>query len=147
MSRTDQSRVETKMGVRHQEGPHHHFTTPSQDKRIRQVFGLADEAPIPAVSDTSLAIYHDFLVANLKLPFEALYCQNGGELRQLIHYVRVVELSHPRNFGGHVPHGLLCRAQNVKQVMDLPLDELGVRDDNPNCQLLDDYAYWFVNWR
>ena len=44
-------------------------------------------------------------------------------------------------------HGLSCKARNSKDMLDLPLSELGVREENPNCQLLDDYAYWFVNWR
>ncbi len=37
--------------------------------------------------------------------------------------------------------------RNAKQILELPLTELGVRDDNPNCQLIDDYAYWFINCR
>jgi len=82
------------------------------------------------------------------MPCEALYCPTGGDdPRQLIHYVRVVELLDPRRSRNHNFFGLFCKAQNAKGMLELPLDELGVRDENPNCQLIDDYAYWFVNCR
>jgi hypothetical protein len=68
-------------------------------------------------------------------------------MRQLIHYVKILEMMDPRKGRNHTLHGLLCLAQNHKEALNLPLVELGVRDDNPNCQLIDDYAYWFVNYR
>ena len=148
MSQADESRLETQIGSRHQAGQPYHFPALSQDDRIRRVFGLPDKAPLPAVGNHALAAYYDYLIASLSLPFDALYCPASGEMRQLIHYVRVVELADPRQGRTHNNlHGLFCKAQNAKEVLDLPLADLGVRDDNPNCQLIDDYAYWFVNWR
>jgi hypothetical protein len=147
MSQADESRLETRVGIRHQDGRPYHFASLNQDERIRRVFGLSEETPLPSVNDQNLAVYYDHLVANLSLPFDALYCPTGGDVRQLIHYVRVIELTDPRQGPMHNLHGLFCRAQNAKQVLDLSLADLGVRDENPNCQLIDDYAYWFVNWR
>jgi hypothetical protein len=147
VSQADDSRLDIQVGSRHQAGRPYHFPTPSQDERIRRVFALADDVPLPAVSDQTLAAYHEYLLANLSLPFDALYCPTGGEMRQLIHYVHVTELTDPRQGVMHNLHGLYCRASNAKEVLDLPLADLGVREDNPNCQLIDDYAYWFVNWR
>jgi len=148
MSQADQSRlnVETVGGQAHPNRPFH-FPTPSQDERIRKVFGLSDEAPIPPVSDESLGLYFDFLSRRLALPFEALYCQTDGEMRQLIHYVRVTELIDPALNRKSNLHGLHCKAENTKSIVEIPLVELGVREDNANSQLIDDYAYWFVNWR
>jgi hypothetical protein len=143
----DESRLESRVGSRHQDGRPYHFPALSQEDRIRKVFELAEDAPLPRVSDQALATYHDYLVASLLLPFDALYCPTGTDIRQLIHYVRVTELMHPLLGRQHNLYGLFCKAQNAKQVLDLPLAELGVRDDNPNCQLIDDYAYWFVNSR
>ena len=147
MSQAEDSRLETQVGSRHQAGRPYHFSTPTQDERIRRVFGLLDDAPLPSVSDQTLAAYYEHLMANLSLPFDALFCPAGGETRQLIHYVCVTELTDPRQGHMHNLHGLFCRAKNAKEVLDLPLADLGVRDENPNCQLIDDYAYWFVNWR
>jgi hypothetical protein len=149
MSHSDEIRLETKVGDRHQDGRPFHYPSLSQDDRIRRVFGLSEGTRLPAVNDQSLAVYYDYLIESLALPFDALYCPAGGdEMRQLIHYVRVVEMTDPREGRMHNNlHGLFCKAQNAKQMLDLSLADLGVREDNPNCQLIDDYAYWFVNWR
>jgi hypothetical protein len=146
MSQTDRARLETQVGGQHQAGRPYHFPSPSQDERIRRVFGLTDERPLPPVGDETLATYYDSLLSKLSMPFEALYCPSTGEVRQLIHYIHVVELTDPRQGRTRNLHGLFCKAQNAKELLDLPLVELGVREDNPNSQLLDDYAYWFVNW-
>jgi hypothetical protein len=145
MSQVDGSRLETQAGIRHSDGRPYHFPVLSQDSRIRRVFQLPEDAPLPVVNDHTLAAYYEHLLAGLSLPFEALYCPTGGDPRQLIHYVRVTELIDPRRGPAH--DGLLCTAENTKDVLRLPLADLGVRDENPNCPLLDDYAYWFVNWR
>lgn len=147
MSQADESRLESRIGSHHQDGRPYHFPALSQEDRIRKVFGVAEEAPLPRVSEQALATYRDCLVASLSLPFDALYCPTGTDIRQLIHYVRVTELTNPQQSRKHLLYGLSCKAQNSKEVLDLPLAELGVRDDNPNCQLIDDYAYWFVNCR
>ena len=147
MSQADESRLKTQAGSRHQAGCPYHFPPLSQDDRIRKVFGLPDDAPLSSVGDGALATYYDYLSAKLSFPFEALYSPISGDTRQLIHYVRVVELTDPRQDRKSNLHGLSCRAQNAQKAFELPLNELGVRDDNPNCQLLDDYAYWFVNYR
>ena len=147
MSQSYGARLDAKVGGQHLHGRPYHFPSSNQDNRIRKVFGLPEKAPLPRVGDESLAGYYDHLVAQLSLPFEALYCQNDGEMRQLIHYVRVTEITDPREGRKRNLHGLFCKAQNLKEVLELPLAELGVREENPNSQLIDDYSYWFVNSR
>jgi hypothetical protein len=147
MSQADESRLEPKVGSQHQGGRPYHFCAPDQEARIREVFAIRENAPLPAASDRTLATYYDYLAAHLALPFEALYCQPSGPMRQLIHYVRVLELTDPRQGRTWNVLGLSCKVRTVKAVVEMPLDELGVREDSPNCQLLDDYAYWFVNYR
>ena len=147
MSQVNQARVDVKLGGQHALGHPYHFSSPTQDVRIRKIFGLPDKAPLPRVGDETLAAYYDYLAAQLSLPFEALYCQNDGEMRQLIHYVRVTELTDPRQSRNRNLHGLSCTVQDLRETVELPLTELGVREENPNSQLIDDYAYWFVNWR
>jgi hypothetical protein len=147
MSQADDARLDTQVGARRQAGRPYHFPLPSQDDRIRRVFGLSDDAPLPSVTDQTLAVYYEHLCAGLALPFDALYCPAGGEMRQLIHYVHVTELTDPHRGEMHNLHGLFCKASNAKEDFHLPLADLGVREENPNCQLIDDYAYWFVNCR
>ncbi len=147
MSQADESRLEIQVGARHHDSRPYHFPSLNQDDRIRRVFGLTDGVSLPSVSNPALAMYYDYLAASLSLPFEALYSPTTGEIRQLIHYVRVVELTDPSQSRNHNLFGLFCKAYNTNKVLDLPLAALGVRDDNPNCQLIDDYAYWFVNRR
>lgn len=147
MSQTNESRVDAQVDSRHVDGRPYHFPALNQEDRIRKVFGLPDESPLPPVREDTLAAYHDYLVANLSLPFDALYCQNGGKMRHLIHYVQVTDLINPRHSRNHINHGLFGKAQHHREALELPLSEFGVMEDNPNCQLIDDYAYWFVNCR
>jgi len=147
MPYTDESRLEAGVGSRHQDGCPFHFTSLNQDDRIRRVFRLQDKSALPSVNEEALAKYYDHMVASLSMPFEAIHCPTGGDMRQLIHYLQVLELTDPRQSRQRNGHGLSCKARNSKAVLEIPLADLGVHEDSPNCQLLDDYAYWFVNCR
>jgi hypothetical protein len=141
------SHPNTKTDSRHANGQPCHFAPLDQDDRIRRVFDVADEAPLPPVDQATLVAYYDYLARHLALPFDALYCQNGGKMRHLIHYVQVTELLCPRQGNTHPTDGLLSRARCHDDTLEMPLTEFGVMEDNPNCQLIDDYAYWLVNYR
>jgi len=147
MSQTNESHLDAKVDSRHVDGRPCHFPAMNQDDRIRKVFGLPNESPLPLVREETLAAYYDYLIANLSLPFDALYCQNGGKMRHLIHYVQVTELLNPRHGRNHSTHGLFGKALHHRETLQLPLAEFGVMEDNPNCELIDDYSYWFVNCR
>jgi hypothetical protein len=147
MSQTNASQQETNVDNRHADGRPYHFSALNQEDRLRKVFGLANDSPLPLVREETLGAYFDFLTTNLALPFDALYCQNGGKTRHLIHYVQVTELLNPRHNRKHTSHGLFGKALHHHEQLELPLAEFGVMEDNPNCQLIDDYAYWIVNYR
>ena len=147
MSPMNESHLDTQVDSRHAEGRPYHFPALNQDDRVRKVFGLPDDAPLPLVREETLAIYYDYLLANLTLPFDALYCQNGGKMRHLVHYVQVTELISPRHSREPRSSRSGRQAQHHREVLELPLAEFGVMEDNPNCELIDDYAYWFVNCR
>ncbi len=117
--------------------------TNEEDSRIRAVFGHSNNDPIPRVSHETLLKYREFLVANLSFPFEALYADTMPPVRQLVRYVVVIGLSDTH----HRLDGLLCQVRNTQGEIEMPLAALGVREENPNHQLVDDYAYWFWNWR
>lgn len=115
------------------------------EDRIRRVFQLAPDAPLPGVTEATLRQYHEYLLLNLAFPFEALYCRDDVASRQLVQYIRVVGLTEEVRIRCDNRHGVLCKAHNRDHAIELPLAALGVREENPNCQLIDDYAYWFVN--
>ena len=115
------------------------------EDRIRRVFQLGHGEPLPGVSEETLRRYHQYLLAKLSFPFDALYCRDDVASRQLVQYIRVVGLSEEVRIRRDNRHGVVCKAHNRDHAIELPLAELGVREENPNCQLIDDYAYWFVN--
>jgi len=129
------------------EGYPYHFHFAHQDDRIRKIFGLADDLPLPLVDDDSLAIYYDHLASRLAMPFDALYGQHDGEMRQLVSRVCVTDVLDPRQTGGRNRHGLLCQIQGQKGTRELPLADFGVVKNDGNRQLVDDYAYWLINCR
>jgi hypothetical protein len=115
------------------------------EDRIRRVFQLPAETALPAVTEDTLRQYHDYLLANLRFPFDALFCRDDTPSRQLVQYICVEGLADKVRFRCDSSHGVVCRAHQRDRKLELPLAELGVREENPNCQLIDDYAYWFVN--
>lgn len=49
-----------------------------QDDRIRAIFGLTSDDPLPESSYENLRQYHAYLAANLTFPFEAGYWKDAG---------------------------------------------------------------------
>jgi hypothetical protein len=49
-----------------------------QDDRIRAIFGLTSEDPLPESNRDNLQRYQDYLAANLKFPFDAVYWEETG---------------------------------------------------------------------
>jgi hypothetical protein len=118
-----------------------------QDDRIRSVFGLTSDDPLPDVDDETLLAYHQYLNANLLFPFEAEYSNELGLFRRHVGRVTVIDLGDPDNPWIDDIYGLFCSARLERQTVDLPLGELEVKKGKPNRQLIDDYAYWFWNHR
>jgi hypothetical protein len=112
--------------------------------RIQAVFGLAEEASLPPVGRETLRKFHEHLAARISVPFEALFAERRAPVRRLVHYVRVTGIM---EVDDHLADGLLCSVQNLNGTDVLPLAEVGVREDDTNYQLIDDYAYWFINYR
>jgi len=114
----------------------------SEDDRIRAVFGLPPHVSLPQVDKESLLKYHEFLAQRLSFPFQALYADTTPPVRHLVHYVTVLGLSDSTR---RRMYGLFCKVKIDEAVVELPLSELGIREDDPNRQLIDDYLYWLWN--
>jgi hypothetical protein len=119
-------------------------TTETQEDRIRTVFGLPSHALLPTVSKDTLPQYHEYLLGKLSFPFQALYIESTPPVEQLVRYVTVVGLSdnHRRRM-----YGLFCKVQIDDAIIEVPLAELGMREEDANCQLVDDYCHWLWNSR
>jgi uncharacterized protein YodC (DUF2158 family) len=113
-----------------------------QDDRIRIVFGLTSNDPLPDVDDETLLTYHQYLAENLLFPF---YAEHGSEYGHP-ERVKVLGLGDPDDEPMiDEMYGILCDVRIEGQVVNLPLGELDV--PSRNRQLLRDYCYWFWNWQ
>jgi hypothetical protein len=119
-----------------------------EDDRIRMVFELTSNDPLPAVDDETLATYHDYLSTNLSFPFQAEHTPQSGHLFRHSCTVKVMGLGDPDDEPMiDEMYGILCAARHRRRVMIVPLGELEVDRGKPNRQLVKDYCYWFWNNR
>jgi len=116
-----------------------------QDDRIRAVFELTSDDPLPETDDESLATYYKYLADKLSFPFEATYSFETRPFQSKTFSVTVLGLLDPDDFPGD-GYGLFCQARRDRQRNELPLTEVEVGKGNPSRRLVSDYSYWFVNW-
>jgi len=119
-----------------------------QDDRIRMVFGLDSNDPLPNVDEEMLEIYHEYLADSLSFPFEAEHTPESGHLFRHSRVVKVIALGDPDDEPMiDEMYGILCRARHQRRVLVVPLGELEVEKGKPNRQEVKDYCYWFWNNR
>lgn len=119
-----------------------------QDDRIRMVLGLTSNDPLPDVEQDTLEAHHNYLSKNLVFPFEAEYTSETGPFSSRTMRVKVIGLGDPDDEPMiDDTYGILCEARHERRVVTLPLGELEVRKGKPNRQIVEDYSYWFWNWR
>ena len=112
-----------------------------QDDRIRMVFGLTSNDPLPETNDEKLRTYHSYLSKNLTFPFQAEHGAEYGHPER----VKVIGLGGPDEEPMiDEAYGILCEARMEGQVVTVPLGEL--EDAKPSRRLIDDYCYWLHNW-
>lgn len=118
-----------------------------QDDRIKVVFELTSDDPLPEADDESLLAYHKYLAKELSFPFEAEYSFDTGPFQSKTYAITVLGLLDPDEFPPD-EYGLFCRARRDGERIELPLTEVeGSRDksNRSNRRLVNDYSYWFVN--
>jgi len=123
------------------------LSSKDQDDRIRMVFGLTSNDPLPDVEEEMLLKYHDYLSKNMSFPFEMNYFRETGPFEGSNHVVRVMSLLDPEKYSVDEMYGLICRVKEGRKTFELPLGEFETDAKEPNKQLLADYCYWFCNWR
>jgi hypothetical protein len=108
-----------------------------QDDRVRMALGLTHDDPLPDVSRKYLLAYHRYLAARLKFPFKAKAEADGMPLT-------IQRLLDPKECDLD-EEGLLCEARSRQGPFDIPLSD--VEGGGENRKLVEDYCYWFHNWR
>lgn len=134
------------------EGPEEITTEPlshkDQDDRIRMVFGLDSNDPLPKADEEMLEIYHEYLAGSLSFPFEAEHTPESGHLFRHSRIVKVIGLGDPDDEPMiDEMYGILWRVRHQRRVLVVPLAELEVEKGKPNRQLVKDCCYWFGNYR
>jgi len=115
-----------------------------QDDRIRMVFSFTSNDPLPDVDDETLDVYYQYLSKNLAFPFTAEHGAEYGHPER----VKVIGLGDPDDEPMiDETSGILCEARMEGQIVTLPLGELQDAKGKPNRQLIEDFGYWFWNWR
>lgn len=118
-----------------------------QDDRIRAVFGLTHDDPLPEVSLGTLRTYHGNLVKNLSFPFDAEWEAESGMISSKAQKVTILGLGDPdEETRIDDSYGLIGEIQIERKRSDAPLAEMRIKKRGPNKTLVEDYGYWFWNW-
>ena len=120
----------------------------NEDDRIRAVFELTSDDPLPAVDFETLEVYREYLAEHLAFPFEAVWESEAGPLSNRREKVRVTGLGDPdEDYRIDDMYGLICEIKIDKQRGDAPLAQMEAKKGDRNRQLLSDYCFWFWNYR
>lgn len=112
--------------------------------RIRAVFGLTSDDPIPEADASSLRRYHAYLSERLRFPFKAELVEEESDLAFPPLPVQVLRLWPSEEIDPQ--RGLQAEVREGNQVFIVPLDMLVVRGDAQTTLLVQDYASWFIEW-
>jgi uncharacterized protein YodC (DUF2158 family) len=116
----------------------------NQDDRIRMVFALTSNDPLPDVNNDTLMAYAAFLADELSFPFEATHEPEHGRAAQM-KVLGVADTNDELMVDEHF--GIFCEARLDRRVVTVPLAEVDRAKGTSNRRLVDDYNYWFWNWR
>ena len=106
-----------------------------QENRIAEVLS---ESEVKTVTEETLLIFHDFLIDNLELPCEVVV---AGEDENFM-------LDDIQDSGDDL-YGILGSISEIKKdpkVTLVPLCDVKALDNrSKNAEILEDYAFWFIN--
>ena len=137
-----------------------------QEKRIGEIVGLGKDGEVNFVNEKTLNSFYEYLVQNLTLPcevtgsedfpWEEYYIIGGGSKKEhnklretkpsyLDTYELLKVLYTVKDYSELM---VAVKRTSDKKKFTLSLADLEVSDDNSqNYQLIDNYAFWYVNWR
>ncbi len=118
-----------------------------QDDRIRTVFGLTHDDPLPQVSPETLMTYCDYLTANLKFPILASYWAKTGAFTSKKVAAPISKLEAPVEEEFDEECGLFGIGSGPDEEIEIPLESIELKKQDPNYRLISDYTHWSHNWR
>ena len=118
----------------------------SQEDRIRAVFCLTADEPLPEVRSATLVKYYHYLVEHLSLPFSARYRPKAGPFAGNTIRGSVLGLFDINDYVVEERHGLIGVGGCGGKRIEFPMNVIDIDKKDPNYQLIEDYAYWFVNY-
>jgi hypothetical protein len=113
----------------------------NQSDRIRAVFGLTSNDPLPPRNRESLRRYGDFLLTQLSFPFRAVNAFQVSRELLSISPIIVLGLLDPDEWDED--DGILCEVELQGEQFELPLATLAVASNRKQRQLIEDYTFWF----
>lgn len=117
-----------------------------QEARVQQIFGLAEDEELPDVDLETLEVYYHHLKRHLSFPFAATYTEGVGPLKDETYSITVTGLEDFEMIDEF--YGLVCEGREGRRKIVVPLAIVEVTDEqSKNYQLVDDYCFWFWNYR
>ena len=117
------------------------------DARLLVILGGEGDSP-PTVGVDSLRRFHKYLVAHLSFPFEGKLSSPIGPHRDTKSTLSIIGLLDPvKDYAPEEMYGLICKATQKGEKIELPLDRIDVDESSPHYQHLEDYREWLANWQ
>ncbi|MDA1055750.1 MAG: hypothetical protein O3C40_35595, partial [Planctomycetota bacterium] len=115
-----------------------------QGDRIRAIFHLTTDDPLPDVEYATLSVYYQYLVDHLSFPFQARYESDDRRSRGKPYLVTVRSLYDLNDYDAEECYGLigvgLCEGKRI----EFPIRDIDVKRNDPNSQPIDDYKFWMA---
>lgn len=118
-----------------------------QDDRVRMVFGLTHDDPLPGVNHKTLLAYHRYLSKHLSFPFKARYEKPIGWSKRVEMPVTVTGLLRADECEIDEQYGIIATGRDPEERVDFPLADVKIEASSPRCRMVGDYAHWFHHWR
>jgi hypothetical protein len=109
------------------------------EDRIRMMFGLTSDDPLPVADSQTQQRYLEFLKARLSFPFKADYWPASAGDPKASGEVTVHGFAQEPI---DADDGIVCEARKGKRAFPVPLSMIHVGEDGPNFQHVEDYTYW-----
>ena len=116
-----------------------------QDDRVRMAFGLTHDDFLPDVNEENQHAYYRYLLAHLSLPFRAQH-QAGPYSSKLVR-LTVTGMVDVNEYGTEECYGLIGVGKEPGGSVEFPLRDIEGVEDEANRGLIEDYAYWLVNFQ
>jgi Calcium binding len=118
-----------------------------QGDRVRTALGLTHDDPIPNVSFETLMTYYRYLAANLTFPFFTSRWVKSGPFTRKKVSIPISWLEPPvaEEFDEECP--LYGIGIDQDEEIEVPLEVIELKKNDPNYRLISDYTYWSNSFR